>query len=331
MKTLRFLLLAIVLCAASVSLAGYEYYTGIEVRAVNDFYAPLSPYGKWVELPRYGWCWYPAYTDQDWRPYAVGQWQWTDSGWYWVSEEPWAWATYHYGRWLWDSYYGWVWLPGVEWAPAWVSWREGGEYVGWAPLPPECDFAGRDVIYADQIVIAPQTFVFVEQRRFCDHIQPSVLVFNQTIINKTVNITKIQRVNHTVVNEGPNVQAIAKINPGKVQVASKHIPRPQYVPRDQRQIVTLPSQFQSPADSGKLKNRPGWTTGIAPVGFKNARPPQINIQSQSDPDLTPASPDDTRPGKGLRHRTLASDQQKPERLVRKQDFIGAQSPTLNPY
>jgi len=31
---------------------------------------------------------------------------------------------------------GWVWVPGYEWAPAWVSWRYGDEYVGWAPLPP---------------------------------------------------------------------------------------------------------------------------------------------------------------------------------------------------
>ncbi|MBK6734356.1 MAG: hypothetical protein IPG61_09750 [bacterium] len=26
---------------------------------------------------------------------------------------------------------------GREWAPAWVAWREGGGWVGWAPLPPE--------------------------------------------------------------------------------------------------------------------------------------------------------------------------------------------------
>jgi hypothetical protein len=34
---------------------------------------------------------------------------------------------------------GWVWVPGYTWAPAWVSWREGDDDVGWAPLPPESD------------------------------------------------------------------------------------------------------------------------------------------------------------------------------------------------
>ena len=27
-------------------------------------------------------------------------------------------------------------MPGYQWAPAWVSWRYGGGYCGWAPLPP---------------------------------------------------------------------------------------------------------------------------------------------------------------------------------------------------
>ena len=39
------------------------------------------------------------------------------------------------GYWAWDGR-GWVWVPGTVWAPAWVSWRYGGGYVGWAPLPP---------------------------------------------------------------------------------------------------------------------------------------------------------------------------------------------------
>ena len=38
---------------------------------------------------------------------------------------------------------GWVWVPGYTWAPAWVSWRYGDGYAGWAPLPPD-SFAGID-------------------------------------------------------------------------------------------------------------------------------------------------------------------------------------------
>jgi uncharacterized membrane protein YgcG len=71
-----------------------------------------------------------------WRPYVEGRWIWTDDGWYWDTSEPWGWATYHYGRWYYDDYYGWVWTPGYDWAPAWVEWRYGGDYIGWAPLGP---------------------------------------------------------------------------------------------------------------------------------------------------------------------------------------------------
>ena len=199
------------------ALADYGYATSFEVRDARDFYEPLASFGRWVQVDPYGWCWYPAYVDSDWRPYTTGYWLWTDGGWYWMSEEPWAWATYHYGRWVWDSYYGWLWVPGVEWAPAWVSWREGGDYIGWAPLPPSCDFGPqRTVIYAEQVVYAPNTFVFVERRHFCEPIRPSILIVNQTIVNKTVNITKIQKVNQVVINQGPRVDEIQRVTKREV-------------------------------------------------------------------------------------------------------------------
>ena len=31
---------------------------------------------------------------------------------------------------------GWCWIPGTTWGPAWVNWRWGGGYVGWAPMAP---------------------------------------------------------------------------------------------------------------------------------------------------------------------------------------------------
>ena len=34
-------------------------------------------------------------------------------------------------------------MPGYTWAPAWVSWRYGDGYCGWAPLPPD-SFVGVD-------------------------------------------------------------------------------------------------------------------------------------------------------------------------------------------
>jgi hypothetical protein len=105
--------------------------------AIDQFYDELAPYGEWVYHPRYNYVWLPRAVDQGWRPYSVGQWLSTNEyGWYWDSYEPFAWAVYHYGRWGYEYDYGWYWVPGDTWAPAWVQWRYGTEYVGWAPVRP---------------------------------------------------------------------------------------------------------------------------------------------------------------------------------------------------
>jgi len=100
------------------------------------FYSSLSPYGEWMNVGDYGMCWRPVGVPIGWRPYADGHWIWTEYGWTWVSDYDWGWAPFHYGRWTFDSEYGWVWVPGYVWAPAWVEWRWGGGYAGWAPMPP---------------------------------------------------------------------------------------------------------------------------------------------------------------------------------------------------
>ncbi len=99
------------------------------------FYNDLSPYGRWVFVPPYGYVWYPASPGPGWMPYVNGHWIWTDAGWTWVSYEPWGWATYHYGYWNFVDTYGWVWVPGTVWGPAWVVWYGGPGYIGWAPRP----------------------------------------------------------------------------------------------------------------------------------------------------------------------------------------------------
>ena len=69
-------------------------------------------------------------------PYATGgHFALTEYGWTWVSDWNWGWAPFHYGRWI-TRAGRWSWVPGSMWGPAWVSWRSGGGYVGWSPLPP---------------------------------------------------------------------------------------------------------------------------------------------------------------------------------------------------
>jgi hypothetical protein len=110
--------------------------------AFQEFYETLDEHGEWVSHPRYGETWVPyANEDPGWRPYSRGQWAYTEEhGWLWDSEEDFGWIVYHYGRWLLDRSRGWMWVPGTEWGPAWVAWRESDDAIGWAPLPPEADF-----------------------------------------------------------------------------------------------------------------------------------------------------------------------------------------------
>ncbi len=211
-------LMAVAICAQ----ARVSFSVGISISNVHDFYEPLAPYGYWTELGTYGRCWRPAYIGSQWRPYANGHWEWTDQGWFWVSDEPWAWATYHYGRWVFDPYYGWVWVPGVEWGPAWVAWREGGGYIGWAPLPPLCEYGPGGVLLVERIHWHPRAFVFVEHRHFCGPIRPTVIVRNETIINHTTHITNIHRGghDHDVHRNGPPVERAQEFSNHRFERAS---------------------------------------------------------------------------------------------------------------
>ncbi len=127
------------------------------------FYDDLAPYGHWIERPQYGWVWTPAHVASSWRPYQHGHWVWTVDGWAWISDEPFGWATYHYGRWYDDPDYGWGWVPGDKWAPAWVSWQEADDYVGWAPLPPYVDYRPGVTLNAR---LAADDYSFVPYDRF---------------------------------------------------------------------------------------------------------------------------------------------------------------------
>ena len=93
---------------------------------VNFFYDNLKNDGSWFNTTEYGDVWQPyiAYKSEAWRPYTDGYWSYTDGGWMFVSYEDFGWAVYHYGRWTQLKDIGWAWVPGTEWAPAWVTWRE---------------------------------------------------------------------------------------------------------------------------------------------------------------------------------------------------------------
>jgi len=183
----------------------------------QTFYDQLGSQGNWVQTDNYGYVFQPNVSDPNWAPYTDGHWVYTDQGWTWVSDEPWGWATYHYGRWANIDGTGWVWVPGYRWAPAWVSWRYGGGYAGWAPLPPET-FVGAE--YGDPGVRVDVGFHFGGDVDVNFNIGPGCYNFvnvgdlgegnyrghyldrsrNYTVINRTTNITNINITKTTVIN-----------------------------------------------------------------------------------------------------------------------------------
>ena len=174
----------------------------------QQFYDQLGSQGNWVQSSDYGYVFQPNVSDPNWAPYTDGHWVYSDQGWVWASDEPWGWATYHYGRWANIDGMGWVWVPGYRWAPAWVSWRYGGGYCGWAPLPPDT-FIGAE--YGDPGFDAWATFHFGGDVDLSFNIGPGCYNFvrvgdfgarnyrghfidrsrNFTVINNTTNITNI--------------------------------------------------------------------------------------------------------------------------------------------
>lgn len=200
-----------------------------EARATQEdsydvFYDRLQSDGQWFNDESYGYVWQPniASSDQRWRPYSEGRWAYTDRGWTWVSNEKFGWATYHYGRWAKLSDKGWVWVPGDEWAPAWVSWRESDDYIGWAPLPPEAqsDQEVRIESWADNYYnIGPSAYVFLRATDLGnDNYRDFMASPGDSIdfISRTKNVTNIYAGRDGVFDGGPNYDQL--IDRSKVKI-----------------------------------------------------------------------------------------------------------------
>jgi len=202
---------------------------------VSYFYDTLSPYGSWIYLSGYGWCWQPtvASSVSTWRPYCDrGRWYWSDAGWYWSSDYSWGWAAFHYGRWYNHPGSGWVWTPGLVWAPSWVSWRYSDGYCGWAPLPPEARFVsgvgftyyGRNVAVGFDFGLRSHHYSFVSINNFCDYAPYRYVVPHARVQNFYRNTTVINnyivRNNRTVINHGIGRETIARASQTRVREVS---------------------------------------------------------------------------------------------------------------
>jgi hypothetical protein len=134
-----------------------------ETPTIDYFQAHLTPYGQWIQVPDVGAAWVPSEASEPgWRPYMnSGHWQFSDAGWFWQSDYPWGDMAFHYGRWINNEFTGgrWAWVPGYNWAPSWVSWREGSGGMGWAPLPWGVEFrVGHGLFWHGSAVVAGVDF-----------------------------------------------------------------------------------------------------------------------------------------------------------------------------
>ena len=191
-----------------------SYGSGGSQVSFSYFYDNLADDGEWFQEPTYGWVWTPYDMSSDWRPYYNGNWEYTDYGWSWASNERFGWATYHYGRWLFDDNYGWVWVPGTQWAPAWVAWRYSDDYIGWAPLPPR---AGWDLSlglsFADANSIPSRDWNFVPQRNVLDvniRLQIASVARNVTLIERSRDATRFEVRDGHPINLGVDVALVEK-------------------------------------------------------------------------------------------------------------------------
>ncbi|MEP7071384.1 MAG: DUF6600 domain-containing protein [Verrucomicrobiota bacterium] len=295
--------------------------------SLNFFYENLNG-GNWYEVADYGYVWQPeAAGNTNWRPYTDGYWAYTDQGWTWVSYEDFGWATYHYGRWANLDDYGWCWVPGYEWGPSWVSWRTGGDYIGWAPLPParpreEVGYDTRPITpQVDvQFGIGPAYYNFVDLRYIGEPVLRERIIpyaQNVTYIQRTVNVTNITYNNSIVYNYGPDfatvsrystrpiprltiqretinpMQAVRSGNVTKVQGDRLLLAAPQRIERAQgRQLA--PTKVKAKIAQPKFEK--GWA-GVKNQAEKQRLEQQFkteNAKNVPEPDLRPnaaASPD----------------------------------------
>ncbi|MFN0291360.1 DUF6600 domain-containing protein [Pedobacter helvus] len=185
--------------------------------SLQTFYDELSPYGTWINDPEYGYVWRPDVDQADFRPYySNGRWAMTEYGNTWVSNYDWGWAPFHYGRWIYNRYNNWVWIPDTIWGPAWVDWRSGGGYYGWAPMGPSISIninIGRRYVTPD----------------FCWNFIPSAHIYynsypryysgrNRVYIQKTVIINNTYVRNNRTYYTGPRIDDVRRATNRNVTV-----------------------------------------------------------------------------------------------------------------
>jgi len=252
------------------------------VRHADPTFQDLNNYGTWVNIPDYGTVWKP-YDENNWQPYADGQWVWTDQGWMWDSNEPYGWIVYHYGYWQFTDYDGWFWIPGYDWSPARVDWYRSNGYVGWAPAPPPN--AGVTVIYNDVyvnrvwVVVPEGNFAGGNARQYRNRSYvPGATVLRSNNGGRGPDVRDIENVSH---------RRIDPVQPTREQVKSGN-----------RQLERVRVQNNAPVSPSTIRNQPQpvRTPPTDSQGGDRQRPDRNQPVNPQKPDRTqPANPPTVNP------------------------------------
>jgi hypothetical protein len=285
------------------------------------FHSSLAPHGAWQFSASFGQVWRPYEEVEHWHPYAYGHWVYTDFGWTWVSDYAWGAIPFHYGTWVIEPAMGWVWVPGYVWAPAWVVYRTGPSYIGWAPVPPRYSVG---VSFHFDNYYEPDYFVFVPDRHFCDRridrwaypVSRRRAIYNQTtIINNNITID-----NHVVVNRGLDyrrVERVAARRPERMRIDD--VPRIAPTERVSRQMLR-----DNPREALRVDPRHADRGGVRVVNEEVSRDARSRDERRRDQDQASAERDRrTRndPEQAIRRerdesKARASDQRQPEQRGR---------------
>ena len=283
---------------------------------VYYYYDTLSPYGTWTYVEGYGWCWQPsaATTISGWRPYVDnGCWLWCDDGWYWHSYYTWGWAPFHYGRWFRHPHRGWIWYPDRQWGPAWVVWRQAGDYCGWAPLPPSARWHhGLGLTYWDRNFdpafgwnLPGDTYHYIPTMHFCasDLTRHGVSAgLAQEIHTHAAIINVAANTRMAVVNRGPGRETVGALSQNRVRaIAVRETPanlgrsyKPERLATEGNSLVLYRPQLPNtaPARPSALPNRP---TGPVPARPANT-PARIPVPPRDPQGIVVRPPTDSGAG-----------------------------------
>ena len=278
------------------------------------FYDQLSPYGQWIEHPKYGYVWIPD-VESGFVPYSTdGHWVLTEYGWTWVSNYDWGWAPFHYGRWDFDNSYGWLWVPDTEWGPSWVNWRRADGYYGWSPMEPgvsiSLSFGSSYNSYNDHwVFVRDQDF----ERTNVNHYYVNQTDRNRIIRSSTViNTTYVDNNRHTTYVAGPTRADVQKVTGRTINpVSIKENSRPgQEMNNGQLQIY----RPQVNKNIGK-ENKPSRITSQKDVKrptIQNANTQRRNVSPQNNSTIK------AQPAQQQRTATPANNTVRPQNRTKAQ-------------